>query len=496
MNACEHTISRSHQDAREKLQYSFKRLHDFGRALLLDQGMKARERWDRRRLEAFQQERLTKLVRYARARSPFYRERYRHIASEGRVDLSELPTIDKVTVMERFDSMVTDPRLKLADLERHTVQLAADEYYLGEYRALTTGGTTGLKGLFVYDRQAWSHVQATLLRWARLMGVSPRLPGRVRIASIGSDSVVHASCRAAMSADVGLYDIRRLNATDSIPSLVRALNAFQPEVLSAYPSIAALLAIEQSEGRLEIGPRIVSTGSELCTAGMKRQIEAAWDSAPFNNYALVEAMLASAECTAHEGIHVFEDLFILEVVDEHDRPVPDGVTGNKVLLTTLFNYAQPLIRYEVTDMLTMAKAPCPCGRPFRLIASVEGRTDDIVFLAAADGREVPVHPDLFHTCVELLPEIKEYQVVHDPAGIHFRIVAREGNSHDSIRLRLQQRILAALQHMGAQAPALQIEFASRIERDPKRMGKHKLVQSHVPHPAHRANVARAATGPR
>lgn len=480
MNAREHGIAKNYPPTIDGTLYQSKRLGDFARTLLLDRKMRARERWTRQQLEEFQRQQLSSLVRHARANSAFYSERYRQIPSSAETTLSALPPIDKATIMENFDRIVTDSRLKLSDLEKHVVQLSGDEYYLGEYRALTTGGTTGLKGLFVYDRKAWSHVQATLLRWARFMGVSPRFPTRVRIASIGSDSVAHASCRAALSTDVGLYRILRLHATDSIASLVRALNGFQPEVLSAYPSIAALLAIEQSEGRLRISPRIVSTGSELCTAGMKLAIEAAWCSAPFNNYALVEAMLASAECTAHGGIHIFEDLFILEVVDERYRPVPDGVPGDKVLLTNLFNYTQPLIRYEVSDMLTIASQPCTCGRPFRSIARVEGRTDDIVFLAAAQGGEVPVHPDLFHTIVELIPEVKEYQVIHDETGIHVRLVARHENVQHSVGVRLQKELRTAFQRMGAQIPVIDIGFASRIERDPKRMGKLKLVQSNVP----------------
>ena len=480
MNAPKHGIAKNRPSTMDKTGYQFKRLGDFARTLLLDRKMRARERWTRQQLEEFQSQQLSRLVRHARANSPFYSERYRQMPSSAETTLSALPPIDKATIMENFDRIVTDSRLKLSDLEKHVVQLSGDEYYLGQYRALTTGGTTGLKGLFVYDRAAWSHVQATLLRWARFMGVSPRLPKRVRIASVGSDSVAHASCRAAMSADVGLYRILRLHATDSIASLVRALNGFQPEVLSAYPSIAALLAIEQSEGRLKISPRIVSTGSEICTDGMKRAIEAAWCNAPFNNYALVEAMLASAECTAHGGIHIFEDLFILEVVDERYRPVPDGVPGDKVLLTNLFNYTQPLIRYEVSDMVTIAKEPCSCGRPFRAIARVEGRTDDIIFLPGAQGGEVPVHPDLFHTIVELIAEVKEYQVIHDENGIHVRLVARSESVQHSVGVRLHERIRTSLQRMGAQIPVIDIVFASRIERDPKRMGKLKLVQSTVP----------------
>src|SRR5207244_2415039 len=119
-----------------------------------------------------------------------------------------------------------------------------------------------------------------------------------------------------------------------------------------------------------------------------------WSVTPFNHYAMTEGPVG-IDCASHRGIHVFEDLCIVENVDSSNRPVPPGSRGDKILFTNLLNYTQPLIRYEVTDMLTMSGEPCPCGRPFSLISGIDGRLDDVLYLESIDGGEVPVHPNHF-----------------------------------------------------------------------------------------------------
>jgi phenylacetate-coenzyme A ligase PaaK-like adenylate-forming protein len=143
--------------------------------------------------------------------------------------------------------------------------------------------------------------------------------------------------------------------------MVDELNLFQPESLFTYPSIASLLAIEQLEGRLHIHPQVVETGAEVRTEQMEQNIRRAWSVAPFNVYGTTEGGPCNVDCSYHRGIHVFEDLVLMEVVDERNQAVPDGLPGSKVLITNLFNFTQPLIRYEVTDMLTISPEPCPCG---------------------------------------------------------------------------------------------------------------------------------------
>jgi phenylacetate-CoA ligase len=111
------------------------------------------------------------------------------------------------------------------------------------------------------------------------------------------------------------------------------------------------------------------------------RIEEAWGKRPFEVYAATETAGIASECELHQGMHLFEDLVITEVVDEKNRPVPPGIYGEKVLVTVLFSRTMPLIRYEMSDSVRPASsARCPCGGPFALIDGVQGRVEDVLHL--------------------------------------------------------------------------------------------------------------------
>lgn len=190
-------------------------------------------------------------------------------------------------------------------------------------------------------------------------------------------------------------------------------------------------------------------------------------------------LVLGSDCSFHRGIHAYEDLFTVEVLDEQNRAVPDGSPGYKLLITNLFNFTQPLIRYEISDMITMAAEPCPCGRPFRLIDRIEGRGEDIIYLKSPQGRDVPVHPNHFHNPMEALHEIKQYQVVHEEDGIHISLILREGASEEKVAGKLRENLRGDLESLGAKCPDIHIHFVERIERDSQKMGKLKLIRSNI-----------------
>jgi phenylacetate-CoA ligase len=142
----------------------------------------ARDRWSRDRLLAFQGERLRALIAHAVAASPYYRDLLGPDAASGEVPLSELPTLPKPTLMDNFDRIVTDPRLRRAELEAHLAGPAADRPYLGRYRLFTTAGTTGQRGLLVDDVEEFAVWLGTCLRGLASWGLGPG----TRLAGIGS----------------------------------------------------------------------------------------------------------------------------------------------------------------------------------------------------------------------------------------------------------------------------------------------------------------------
>jgi putative adenylate-forming enzyme len=463
-----------------RVGYNIKKFRDVTHALFIAKDLKKHEQWTREELEKLQRRKLFALVRYAVRNSPFYRDVYAHINTDQPFDLHDLPVIDKAMMMKGFDQFVTDSRLKLADLEEHISRITRDEYYLGKYRVFTTSGSTGFKGVFVVNRKEWSTAIAGGLRCAAFAGVSPHLPNRWRMALIGSSSPMHVTHRFYVSSDVGLHRFMRLEATSSLKDMVSSLNAFQPEWLSAYPSIAALLAVEQLEGHLNIHPRVVTTNSEVRTRDMEEKIREAWGVSPFNTYGMTEAgLILGADCPAHRGIHLYEDLFIVEVMDRYDRAVQDGSHGHKLLITNLFNFTQPLIRYEISDMVTMSTDACPCGRPFRMVAWIEGRSDDVIYLGNREGQKIPVHPIHFHNAMGSVPEIRQYQVVCEPDGIHLNLVLPDVNLQEKAAATLREKLRRSLESLGAVCPDIHVRFIDTIERDPQKMGKLKLIQSRV-----------------
>jgi len=215
------------------------------------------------------------------------------------------------------------------------------------------------------------------------------------------------------------------------------------------------------------------------TNDMELNIRRAWGVTSFNLYGTTEAGPINVDCSLHRGIHIFEDLWIAEIVDQQNQPVPDGLPGHKVLITNLFNFTQPLIRYEISDMLTISTEPCPCRLPFRLIVGIEGRNDDIVYLRSPQGQDVPVHPLLFQNVIEALHDIKEYRVLHEDDGIDIKIVLRAGACEKGVSDKLMADLKVNIQSLGAECPHIRIGFTNSIQRDTSTMGKLKVVESKV-----------------
>ncbi|MBE2320713.1 phenylacetate--CoA ligase family protein [Solirubrobacter sp. CPCC 204708] len=376
------------------------RLLDFAVALRQSRALLAREREP---FSAFQQQRFDTLVEHARRRSPFYR------------DWDGAP-LDKATMMEHFDAIVTDPRLR------------RDERYLGDYRVMTTSGSSGLKGLFVYDRAGWTGIMAQFLRYSATVGIEPRFPRRLRIGAVVSPTGTHMSRRCASAVDVGVHRVLGLAVTQPLREIVSRLNAFQPQSLNTFPTMALELAEEQRAGRLRIAPELISTSSELLTPEMADRIEETWCVRPYSLYATTEG-LWGVDCEHHAGIHLFEDMVRVENVDEHGRAVPDGAPGAKLLVPNLFNFVQPLLRLEIADAVTIAAEPCACGRTLRRLESVAGRAHDVLELG--DVRVQPLHFGV----IARDRDVVEFQVVQTgPSSVRVLVVAR-----GDVQARLRER---------------------------------------------------------
>jgi phenylacetate-CoA ligase len=438
--------------------YRTKRLQDVARGVRETKALVARERWPRERLEALQRQRLDELVTDIRTRSPYWRRRL----PAGRRPLSELPPMTKAELMDGFDELVMDPRLRLDELLAHLDEVEGDALHLGEYRVMTTSGSSGRKAVFAYDRPGWVGIVAMFLRRSEWVGLRPHLP-RTRIALVAGGSPTHMSRRGASTLDVGLHRVLSLAATQSLGELVDRLNDFQPDFLNVYPSIGGLLADEQLAGRLRVNVRAMTTNSEPLTPSMRERLERAFGVRPTNFYGTTEGLYGH-DCE-HGSMHLFDDMCIVENVDDDGRPVPPGDVGSRLLVTNLFNRVQPLIRFEVTDLLATDPDPCPCGRTLMRVQSLDGRAEDVLRL---DG--VAVHPLQFGV-VTADPDVRELQVVQEGATLRLRVALRNGSA--GAEERLGRRVRDQLLELGVRRPVVSVERVDALERSPA--GKVQIV---------------------
>jgi phenylacetate-CoA ligase len=293
------------------------------------------------------------------------------------------------------------------------------------------------------------------------------------MAVVSSTSALHMSYRVGLTVQSPWVSTLRLAAAEPLPTIVQKLNEFQPDVLVAYASMARILAEEQHTGRLKIRPTVIFTSSEVLTDETRRRIEATWGKILFNEYAATESGGLATECSDHRGLYLFEDLVIFEIVDEYNQPVPLGVSGDKVLLTTLFNRTQPLIRYELHDRVKLAAEPYSVGLPFALLEGIQGRTEDILYFAGANGGEIAVHPNVFHLVMDTVPT-NSWQIVQDKDGLTLLLSSIRGAFSDE---KFIQQLEQTLARQGVVVPVVAVRHVETIPKGAS--GKAPLIKSNL-----------------
>jgi phenylacetate-CoA ligase len=289
--------------------------------------------------------------------------------------------------------------------------------------------------------------------WLRLGLSVPGMPAAPVTATVAADKPTHAT------RGVGLTFLDssapRLAASWPIERLVASLNDIRPDMLMGYASVVTRLAHEAIAGRLRIAPKLVSGTSEPLSAEMRAAIEVAWHAPIFNGFGTTEGLMGGS-CTAGRGLHLSNDLVLVECVDAAGRPVPPGTRADKAYLTVLYNTAQPLIRYELTDPLCVLDGPCPCGITLLRVDDVEGRTDDAFRYPGG----VEVHPFVFRSPLGRATEVIEYQVRQTAHGADVLVVCERAVDPAA----LERMLCEALAKAGLASPAVTVTIVDALPR--------------------------------
>ncbi|ABA88946.1 adenylyltransferase, putative [Syntrophotalea carbinolica DSM 2380] len=436
--------------------------------------VKNAENFDRRHIEALQTARLKRLLKHTLTHSNFYKDFYKshgitldHIAT---VNLSDLPIMTKKIMMDNFDSVVCDSRLKRKELEKFVANpINHGKKFQGRFQVVHSSGSSGTLGIFIYGPKDWTTLKALTLSRATKTKINPLR--KQKLAFIGVVDGHYAGISLAQAAPPFLFDLLPLDINSPLEKALARLNAFQPDFLGGYASGVGLLAQAQTEGKLDIHPKGIMCSADPLTPRISKAIKQAFGIDPVNLYAASESIGIAAQCSAQHNMHVFDDWHCIEVLDNNLNPTKNGEFGNLVL-TNLYNYTQPLIRYQMNDELALDERPCGCKWPFPTIKEIAGREEDFLWFQRADDNLDFIHPVVF---VEfMVPGLVGMQVVQTDRNRLLIKAIISGDEKDTITL-IRNRMDAILRRKQLDNMVVfDVELVSEIGNDPK-TGKYKLI---------------------
>src|SRR5262245_47224343 len=230
-------------------------------------------RWTRDELVQQQARRLAELRQFVLQRSPFYQRFHRGLE---RAPLEALPILTKAMMMEHFDELVTDRSVTLADVDAFLRSDRSENLFRDRYVVLSTSGSTGRRGVFLFDPDEWLTALAMITRPMGWAGLTRRAFKPPRSAMVASTTPWHYSTRISRSLSSRILPSLRLDAAESLDTIVSRLNDWQPEVLAVYPSVLRQLADAQLRGQLRIQLRSVATSAEVLPEETRRLVKQAW----------------------------------------------------------------------------------------------------------------------------------------------------------------------------------------------------------------------------
>ncbi|MFQ5733844.1 MAG: phenylacetate--CoA ligase family protein [Planctomycetaceae bacterium] len=433
-------------------------------------------------LAAFQKlqtERLRELVRFAAENSAFYAGHFDSLDLQN-VELTDLPPVNKPIIQANFDEVVTDSRIKLADVKRFCQETGPDDtpWFLDEYCALVTSGTTGNRGNYLWDKGALAEAIAVGFRQSN-RGPASTDGGAIpqRIAAIVQIDVYDATniLLSMIPPEVGtkrIIDIRQ-----DFAEICAGLQEFQPTLLASYPYMLWLLAEAQTapNNPLNIRPQRITSSADVLNQSDRTAIRAAFGVDPHNYYCSTEFPYLCWECDAHEGLHVNADSLILESVDAQNQPVPPGQLGDKVLVTSLSNRVLPLIRYEMSDQVENMTEPCSCGCVLPRIRTVAGREEHILTLPGTDGTPVRLIEEYVDDIVGPKTEVATYQVIQEaPDRFTINAVGRAGYTWEQVRDAITDGLAECFAKYGVASELVELNVREVEQLEPITPGSEKV----------------------
>ena len=428
-----------------------------GRRVLTNlRGFEADQWLSPQQLDELARIRLAALLEHARTQVPFYRTRLAgHDLSPAALAQPErflaLPFLEKEAILASKETLI------------------AQNFTTQELKANATGGSTGHTLTFFNDLASLDVRSAVTIRGDRWAGLDVGTP-HVRLWGAPSD----LNAQEQRSHQIANWLLNRtwldcFRLSDAIlADYVAQLRRLRPRVLMGYATALTTLArYLQVHQVADLQIDAVISSAETLFDDQRTLLEEVFRCKVYNRYGCREAGPLVVEC-AHGALHVNSDYVYLELLRD-GRPAAPGETG-EIVITPLFGYGMPLIRYRIGDLAQAAEQrPCPCGRGLPTVQRIIGRTTDML----VNGRGESFHGEYFTHLFYHQPGVRQFQVVQtDPTQLTFALVT-DAHFDPALMDRLTAQIH---EFMGP----ISIEWQLVDHIPPQPSGKHRFTISHVP----------------
>jgi len=404
-------------------------------------------------LENEQEKNLQNMVNFVYHNVPYYHKLFNKIRITPHEikkieDLEKLPILTKDIVKQNIEDF------KPTNFEKI------------KYSEKSTGGSTGVPFRYRvsnYDRFfGW----AILYRGWEYGGYNL---GDKMVFLAGSSLNVGVEPKLVKLMHEIVRNVKKLSSFDmgdsELTGYVDVINSFKPKFLRGYASSIYFFSnwIEKNHVKIKHSPLAVFTTSDRLYPQMRERIESVFNCDVFDAYSLNDGGVSAFECPEKKGFHIDTERSILEVVNENCEQLDNG--EGRILATSLHNYSMPFIRYETGDVGTASEDVCDCGRGYKLLKEVLGRSVDVFI--TPEGKNV--HGWFFlYIFWKYCTGIKEYQVVQKTLNkIVIKIVPEDGFDEEQLK-KIRETIRSKSENWD-----VDINFVDKIERTDS--GKFKFI---------------------
>lgn len=427
--------------------------------------------WSREQIEHHQTQRLRSLLAYARERSPFHARRLSDIdpAAVTASDLARVPMMTKAQAQEEWDDIVTVADLTRQRAEQILVGQQWFSYTRGDQQVFSSGGSSGVRGVYVWDWQFF--VSIACLAWrlqAREERRAPQAPAKLAV--LAAATPPHASTPLFDVPTAPGMETVVIPAGAPIDVTIEAVAAVEPTHLVGYATVVGQLARASLAGRLDIRPVRVSTNSEPLLDEDRQAIREAWDAPVHNLWGSTEIGVQAVGCARGDGLHVCEDEVVLERVDESGAPVGPDEPAARTLATGLANRTFPFIRYDLGDQVNWLPGQCACGSAFARVADIGGRRDDDFRYGTAS-----IPASVFRHVLGTDARVSEYQVHQTARGADVLTVGAPDTG------ALASALAAALRRHGLAEPDVAVRVVDRLQRHESTGKLKRFIPLHTVH---------------